>query len=201
MGIYRFRTMIGQALVATAFLLGSTVAGAATVSVLPATQDVFAGDTVTVDIVAADLVAAVGGSMDITWDSTVLTMTDVLSGVSIATPPWDDPDTLPFSFSDRGVLSSGLLSGLRVGTFTPVSGTAAVATLTFTATNSNVPSSTLITVADGAGQGGGWSPLIDLYETGTVNVNPVPIPPAVWLFGSGLLGMVGVARRRRHNRG
>lgn len=25
----------------------------------------------------------------------------------------------------------------------------------------------------------------------------VPIPPAVWLFGSGLLGLVGVARRKR----
>ena len=26
---------------------------------------------------------------------------------------------------------------------------------------------------------------------------PIPIPAAVWLFGSGLLGLVGVARRRR----
>ena len=27
-------------------------------------------------------------------------------------------------------------------------------------------------------------------------INPIPVPPAVWLFGSGLLGMVGIARRR-----
>jgi len=27
-------------------------------------------------------------------------------------------------------------------------------------------------------------------------VNPVPVPAAVWLFGSGLLGLVGVARRK-----
>lgn len=29
-----------------------------------------------------------------------------------------------------------------------------------------------------------------------VNVNAVPIPPAVWLFGSGLLGLIAVARRK-----
>ena len=37
------------------------------------------------------------------------------------------------------------------------------------------------------------------YETGGsesfVN-NPVPVPAAVWLFGSGLLGLVGIARRK-----
>lgn len=30
----------------------------------------------------------------------------------------------------------------------------------------------------------------------TANVNAVPVPPAIWLFGSGVLGLVGVARRR-----
>ena len=29
-----------------------------------------------------------------------------------------------------------------------------------------------------------------------IDVAPVPVPPAVWLFGSGLLGLVGVARRK-----
>ncbi len=35
---------------------------------------------------------------------------------------------------------------------------------------------------------------------GTVNATmtpSVPVPPAVWLFGSGLLGLVGVARRKK----
>jgi hypothetical protein len=30
-----------------------------------------------------------------------------------------------------------------------------------------------------------------------LNVIPTPIPPAVWLFGTGLLGLAGVARRKK----
>ena len=29
-----------------------------------------------------------------------------------------------------------------------------------------------------------------------VNINAVPVPAALWLFGSGLLGLVGIARRK-----
>jgi hypothetical protein len=30
-------------------------------------------------------------------------------------------------------------------------------------------------------------------------VAAVPVPAAVWLFGSGLLGLVGIARRKKRN--
>ena len=36
-----------------------------------------------------------------------------------------------------------------------------------------------------------------VISTDIVNTAVVPVPAAVWLFGSGLLGMIAVARRRR----
>jgi hypothetical protein len=30
-----------------------------------------------------------------------------------------------------------------------------------------------------------------------VRLNPIPVPAALWLFGSGLLGLIGIARRRK----
>jgi hypothetical protein len=30
-----------------------------------------------------------------------------------------------------------------------------------------------------------------------IEISQVPLPAAVWLFGSGLLGLVGIARRKK----
>ena len=38
-------------------------------------------------------------------------------------------------------------------------------------------------------------------DTMNVQLGAVPVPPAVWLFASGLLGLVGVARRKGHHQG
>jgi len=37
---------------------------------------------------------------------------------------------------------------------------------------------------------------LTLSSNGTLSVGAVPLPAAVWLFGSGLLGLIGVGRRR-----
>ena len=36
-----------------------------------------------------------------------------------------------------------------------------------------------------------------VYDIQFGTVSPIPIPPAVWLFGSGLLGLIGIARRKK----
>ena len=47
----------------------------------------------------------------------------------------------------------------------------------------------------------GLDPLSDADQPrlvdATVTVGAVPVPSAVWLFGSGLIGLVGIARRRK----
>ena len=46
-------------------------------------------------------------------------------------------------------------------------------------------------------QSTGNSVAVSLALVGATNFSVVPVPAAVWLFGSGLIGLVGVARRKK----
>ncbi len=43
----------------------------------------------------------------------------------------------------------------------------------------------------------GFNAVFNLTSPGLITPSAVPVPAAVWLFGSGLLGLVGVARRKK----
>ena len=47
------------------------------------------------------------------------------------------------------------------------------------------------------GVGGQTELALALVEDRRVRLSMIPIPPAVWLFGSGLLGLIGIARRKK----
>ena len=54
-----------------------------------------------------------------------------------------------------------------------------------------------VTLQLGATTGGGDGSFADVfYDNIVIDVAAVPVPAAVWLFGSGLIGLVGVARKR-----
>ena len=52
-------------------------------------------------------------------------------------------------------------------------------------------------VDDTAGGGYLYQPIANNIMFADFTASAVPVPAAVWLFGSGLVGLVGVARRRR----
>lgn len=57
-----------------------------------------------------------------------------------------------------------------------------------------------ITVAEDPGSAGfaGWVAQWEVHGTASgLTPAPVPLPAAAWLFGSGLLGLVGIARRKK----
>ena len=110
-------------------------------------------------------------------------------------------DPVSGMFSSPGTIDNGALSltDLYVGSFGGLDGTQAIGRLNFTLGTGTVTLSAMDSV--GAGGWSAWDGVNIPYEftvdyQGAV-INPIPVPAALWLFGSGLIGLVGVARRRR----
>jgi hypothetical protein len=151
------------------------------------------GSNADVDNVAAILgvnaslvtqVAEVTGS-----DATVNGLT--ISGIGFLDGTWSisDPSITHIAFKSDGYFILGEVNASSGGTWDNADWDFTLATCPDTICT---PGPRAYTAADFTTNGG---PIAELSNARAFSV--VPVPAAVWLFGSGLLGLVGVARRKR----
>ena len=146
--------------------------------------------TLDLDLIGTFTDAVDAGDFSISWDATVLEYT----GIVVADPPWDTP------FIDDSSAPAGLVEIIFLGTSGPAVTNFDILTISFNVIGADGDSTT-VDMFEGAFSTGWSAPggiqvPVD-YIDGQVTVSPVPVPAAVWLMASGLLGLVGVARRRR----
>jgi len=185
--------------VASLFMAG--VSNAATVSVLPATQTAAIGDTITASVTGSGFLdGATGGSILVSWDTTVLTLLTTQQDTQIdgilntgwgSVPIFDT--TVPGTLEFTALLTNGDDPAIGVGGAEFVFVNLDFSVLATTPTNIGVAPGSF-----GDWQDGNNTSVLDVtYVPGSVNVSAVPVPAAVWLFGSGLIGMIAVSRRRK----
>ena len=171
---------------------------AETISLTPSVTTVTVNDPFTLTVQGTDFLNDVSsGSVSVSWDSTAISLTSTLTDIAASALG----NGFSVDFGTNTITTVGSLTTLEAtfGTFGTVFGpTFDFFSIDFVA----IPppgSSTLDIFAGAHGDwqdGAGQSILNVNYVGAQVNVNAVPVPAAVWLFGSGLIGLVGIARRK-----
>jgi len=170
---------------------------AATISWSSPTTNVNENDVFSINVIGSGFTNNVdGGGVNIGFNSNRL---NVLS-VNINPLVWD--------FGGFGINtgtinnSSGTVDGIMVNTFANVTGSFVIATIEMQAIAAG--SSSLLLSEYGLNPWASGGSLLDPdYVDGSVNitgtVSAVPVPAAVWLFSSGLIGLIGLAKRKTHS--
>jgi len=175
-------------LIMAAFALVFQTAQAATVTTDPLNSTEGLNSIFTIDVVGEGFPITEGGGFNLAYDPSILNV----NSVSIDGAFWTFVNVLGTIDNVLGTLSEVQVSDFS---FPGISGDFIVATIEFHAVGLGTSNLTLTNSV-----GNPWaydgSPITPLsFVSGSVTV--VPIPAAVWLFGSGLLGLVGVARRKK----
>jgi hypothetical protein len=187
--------MIKRTLLGAAISLAAMGASAADIFLTPSSPTVNIGDTLTLTVEGENfLEKTIGGSVTVIWDPTALRLDSTVSDLQASgtTNGWGQlgVDDIQI-FADR-------LNFTGVNFFGSTGPSFDFFSMNFTA----LPPPSVSMVEIGLGvlgdwQSGSFSPILDVNYTGaSVTVNEVPLPAAVWLFGTGLLGLAGIARRR-----
>ncbi len=182
-------TLLGAALYSTSLV------HAATVNFSPTTVTSNVNDFITLDILM-DFTGdpTVGGGTDIFYDASILSYQSFNFGTTTL--------SLDPAFIRTPDIKTNKLEGLAFGNFGGLSGPGIVGTLTFQAITPGNTTLSMATTSNLLGGGGFFSattfgPQTVSFGTAKVEVSNVPLPAAVWLFGSGLLGLVSIVRKHR----
>ena len=151
--------------------------------------------------------ATLGGGFDIIFDSGLVSY-DANSYITDAglgsDPSFTRDDNPAAAAANRVEVTPDALVGAAFGNFAGMSGPALVAPITFTAGLAEGVAVFDLGPSSSSSVGGFFSAATFLeqfpdYQGVSVEItgiSEVPVPAAVWLFGSGLLGLIGMARRR-----
>ena len=202
---------IKKALIGGAAMLAMAGANAATISLTPATNFVSAGDSLTLEVHGTGFTdGATAGSVELTWDTAVLALTGAALGTDLlsdgtkapslpdptATYEWDSlggATVLPGSLDVDGFFTDSDIFG---DPFPATGANFFFLSVTFDVIAIPDPSVVSVNIgSDGNWQNGLNQPITDVIYEGA-EIAAIPLPAAAWLFGSGLLGLVGIARRR-----
>ena len=151
--------------------------------------DITVDSQFSLDIVAKNFPSTFGGSILINFDSTVVNVSDI----AIAAP-WSGFTVTPSEELTAILLHAPIFSQWPAGDFV-------FATLTFTAIaigSSELVLSTYDPLPLSTVGNGGFTPIDFTVENASVTVSAVPIPAAVWLLLSGIIGLFSVAKKKRN---
>lgn len=185
--------MINKIFQALLLLLVAGHVSAATVSFNNSSSSVNLNDTFYLTVQGSDFATIVGGGLNLSFNASVLQINSVTINQSV------------FEFyigdgTEEGIVdnSFGSLLNTSFNSFFGASGNFDIMDISFTAVGAGtsdliLSESSLWVFAD---EFGGYYGDQVVFDAASVNVSAVPVPAAVWLFGSGLIGLAGVARRR-----
>lgn len=168
----------------------SGYAAAAALSFAPSESTIGAGDQIGIDVIVSGLENVDLGAFDfaVSYDDTVLSFGSYVLGEGLGDIGAGDAEDWSFGDLGGGVINLAEISWLDDLSFQLDSFT--LATLTFVGTDPGISPLSFSDVCLGDNSGDSIDAAL---ETGSVNV--VPVPAAIWLFGSGLIGLAGLRRK------
>jgi len=170
-------------------LMFSSYVSAATITWGSSTTNVNVNDTFTLNIIGSNFISNVdGGGASFSYNPTVLNV----QSISIDENTWDLGAGIRTGTVDNVL---GNVDGISVNAWSAVTGDFSVASVTFVAIGAGTTDLTLSGWSMNPWASGGGLLNPD-YLDASVTVSAVPVPAAVWLFASGIIGLTGMMKRK-----